>query len=84
MVRYELLPEHKHLYKDDMKTKILLPPCSSLLHRFVDILEQDEYRMKLKVYMPEGQIITGWIGKSYYPPLKLVNEEEIYDGRFNA
>ena len=80
LVRYKLCKDIKYLYENqDLGEKY---PCCSSVDLFVDILEVTEHALKLKVYMSSDEVVIGWQSK-YFFPLKLHNEELLYDGRFN-
>jgi hypothetical protein len=81
-IRYVLPKEIKQLFEADRKTKI--PLVFSESPRLVNILEDTEDMMKVSVYFANGEVVTGWMGKILYPPLELLNQDELYDGRFNA
>ena len=88
-VRYILSPDVRFLMDDQGQT-FPIGYGSSTSHRFVDILEKDdafifaEHSIKIRVYCEDGTVHVGWLSKSLACEIRLLNKEELFDGRFNA
>jgi hypothetical protein len=62
------------------KSQILIPILLDNIY-FVDILSVDEEFVKIKLYMPNGDIHIGWILTMW---IDLHFTGNVYDGRFNS
>ncbi len=49
---------------------------------FVNILEQDDSKIKVKLFYQDGQVFEGWYLKCLNN-FKIYNYEQLFDGRFN-
>ena len=86
-VRYTWDPEIRYVYdSSDFKgkrTRVPLQRKDVLI--FVNILEwrKDLLALRVKLFLPDGEVMEGWIGTGWWPPVKLHNFDELFDGRFN-
>lgn len=91
MIRYSLRQEEvKYIYKTSAfaREDRTIIPFDSNNEIFVNILERktdDEYftwAARVKLFYANGNILEGWIMVNR-PVFRLINEEELFDGRFN-
>lgn len=87
MLRYKLHRDRVVLYENEnfsgRKTEIL--PGLDNAENFVDILDQNATSYRLRVYRPNGEIVTGWVlGKVLEGMIRIHDEHLLFDGRFNA
>lgn len=89
MIRYIWIPKDgKYIYRTSefkREDKIEVPhsPDSPI---FVNILERRAYggntAYKVKLFYSNGEVLEGWITDMLFP-VKVTNQEELFDGRFN-
>lgn len=82
MVRYKLTNDCKQIYNEN-KEKI---PVDNRQITFVDLLNPPIEEgiceiVKIRAYFPDGRVIIGEVIGSC---ITLHNQNELYDGRFNA
>lgn len=86
MIRYKLDPREYRvvvwhsLEKGAQKTQV----CPHRQDFFLDILETNEETYKIRVHMPDGSLVVGWITRTMDGLIVLHNPHELFDGRFNA
>ena len=49
---------------------------------FFNILQNVQGVLKIRLFLEDGHLIDGWINEG--SPIEIFNEEELFDGRFNA
>lgn len=83
-VRYVLNKEARYLWDtpDFQGKKMDIPPCPRLNNIFVNILEIQDRSIKLKLFLPNGEVMEGW-NPFFNNPVSIFNMDSLFDGRFN-
>lgn len=83
MIRYKLSSENHVVLLSSRRGDKIAEFLPRDVNNFVDILEEDEYWYKVRVYSPDGNVVVGWILK-FDNPIQLTNRHELFNGRFNS
>lgn len=89
MIRYKLNENEIRINIFDENDKIIYTwnGYSKLYKKqptFVDIIGETENRFKIKAFLPDGEIIVGYISKEVEDLIVFHKKHELYDGRFNS
>lgn len=53
-------------------------------HIFLDILDKNDFSYHVRLFMSNGEILSGYIPHKPFNPIEIYNIENLLDGRFNS
>lgn len=75
---------YKELEHTESSLKTVVPIQNNSVH-FCDILEKCNNNVaKLRIYTPDGNIVTGYVYTKPFTMVDIFNSHLLYDGRFNV